>query len=596
MNPIDNAMKRYGIVSLLSTISAIAVLCYLDKPASSITLLMLPFFFKAWILFPRSKSKRFYIYNGVFSLLFALSTAIGRKLDFDLPIRGGNLFLLTLGLFCAFYPIISIITKKLESYKAKGSENKSFRQLCFLFISLSWLAGYLAVFPGIYTNDAPFWYRCFSDSACPITADYSLVYMGFFYVFVRGGKVFFDNYECGLAVFIAIQSIFILWGIYKILSFVQNIMGNRACLFTTLFFSVVPTHMLMAMQTAQGAPFMVCFAMVIIHLYRMITENDDYWSNFKNIGLFILWGIGACILRNNAYYIFVLFLVSILFYIKQTRVCVTVLAVIVFMTIYKGPLLGFIGISKGNDLRESLSMPLQQMACAYVQYPHKMMEEQKTLLEKYIPAKALRKYTSNSGISDVQKGNLNVKLVRESFRDFINLYISIGLKVPVAYLKAAYMQDLGLLYIDKRYQDGRIWHNYIEYISYDLRNPVYINIKRYSLFPLYDKLLGKLFGEKINKDIRYWGDAGDTKVIFSSIPIFSVFCRCSTYFWCLVYFLFFAKYKNYKEDFLYLSMVACFTLSVMFAPVVLYRYFAPVIFVFPVIIAALFGERKRKDK
>lgn len=176
-----------------------------------------------------------FTFTMVFSLLFALSMAIGRKLDFDLPIRGGNLFLLTMGLFCSFYPIVSIITKKLGDYKAEGANNKHFRQACFLFIALSWLAGYLAVYPGIYTNDAPYWYRDFNDPARTVTAAFSPLYTGLFYVFVHGGWYFFGNYESGLAVFIAIQSIFILWGIFKILSFVQNQMGNKACLFTTLF-------------------------------------------------------------------------------------------------------------------------------------------------------------------------------------------------------------------------------------------------------------------------------------------------------------------------------------------------------------------------
>ena len=108
----------------------------------------------------------------------------------------------------------------------------------------------------------------------------------------------------------------------------------------------------------------------------------------------------------------------------------------------------------------------------------------------------------------------------------------------------------------------------------------------------YDKYLGKLFGKKINNNTRYTGGAGETKVKFSSIPVLSVLCRVSTYFWCLVYFLFFAAYKKYKEDFLYLSFVTIFTLSILFGPVILYRYYAPVILAFPVIIASLLGARK----
>lgn len=593
---IRNDLKRFRKVLLLSAISAIAVLSYFDKTFSNsiIALLLCVAFFCVWKHFPFLETKRFYIYNGIFTFLFALSMAIGRKLDFDLPIRGGNLFLSTLGLFCAFYPVVAILTKKLEDYKAEGTEHNRFRQKCFLFIALSWLAGYLAVFPGIYTNDAPYWYRDFDDPARSVSSKWSPVYAGLFYAFVHTGKVLFHNYECGLALFTAMQSVFILVWIRKILIFIQSRMGNTACILTTLFFVLVPTHLLMAMQTAQGAPFMVCFAMVMIHLHRMVVERDEYWQNYKNYVAFIIWSIGACLLRNNAYYVFVLFLICVPLYHKEYRkkLLFTIATVIAVTTIYNGPILDIAGVSKGTSLQESLSMPLQQMACVYVQYPHKLTWEQKKQLEQYVPPKALKQYSNDASISDVQKGNLNLELVRQDFSQFISLYINIGINAPIAYLKAAYMQNLGMFYIDKRYQDTRIWHNLIDYISYDMRNPVYIKIERTSWFPLYDKYLGKLFGKKVNKNTLYTGGASETEVDFSSIPVLSIFCRVSTYFWCLVYFLIFAAYKKYKEDFLYLSFAALFTLSVIFGPVILYRYYAPVIFAFPVIIAALFGTRK----
>lgn len=282
---VKDRMIQFSIVSLLSAISSIAVLYYLDKSFSFFIFLMWASFFKVWASFPQSETKRFYIYNVIFSILFAFCTVIGKELDFNLHSQRVSVFLLTIGLFCVLFPITTIISKNLGEYKAVGSNNKNFRKVCFLFIALSWLAGYLAVFPGIYVNDAPFWYREFDDPAISVCSKWSPVYAGLFYVFVHTGKSFFNNYECGFGLFIAIQSIFILFGIQKILKFIQNRMGNTACFFTTLFFGLVPTHMLMAMQTAQDTPFMVCFAMIIIHLNRMVVEGEEYWQNKKTMVL-----------------------------------------------------------------------------------------------------------------------------------------------------------------------------------------------------------------------------------------------------------------------------------------------------------------------
>jgi hypothetical protein len=604
MNSLVDNKKKF-VLFLLSFISAIAVGQYLENPSfhnqsSGLFVLFLwGCFFRVWKFCLEKWSNSFFIYNGLFSFLFSACTVVGRKLDMSLPIKGVLFYLLIFGLFFAVFPVVTLISLKLENYKANNSDNYGLRRCCFWVIAAGWVLGYLAVFPGVYATDAFTWYLEFDDPTRTVSSQWSPVYAFLFYQFVHAGYVMFNNYEYGFAVFIAIQSIFVLFfGVKQVLSFVQNRMGDTACVLTTLFFTLVPTHMIMTMHAAQGTPFMVCFAIVLMHLYRMIDERDEYWCNFKNYGSFIFWGICGCIFRNNAYYVFILMLVSTLFVNNsiRKRLFLTILTVVVLMTFYKGPLLDLAGVSKGTALREALSMPLQQMACAYVQYSHKMTKEQKALLEKYVPPKALNQYPRDSGISDVQKRNLNLNLVREDFKKFIKLYINIGINSPVAYLKAAYMQNLGLLYIDKQYQDTRIWHNYLDYVNYDGRKSNYIIVERKSLFPAYERVLSKLFGRLKFKNVVYFGYAGHTSAVFSSIPILSIFCRASSYFWCLFYFLLFAAYKKYREDFLYLSFAAIFTLSVIFSPVVLYRYYAPVVFAFPVIIAALLGTRKNELK
>lgn len=600
---IGNKTIKSCFVLLLSALSAIAVLYYVENPTiketsfSAILFIIWAAFYKAWKFFPRFESKAFYIYNGIFCFLFSLCTTTGRQLDNNLPIRKVELVLLTLGLFFAFFPVVSIITKRLEEFKAVGSNNYSLRKTCFLLIACSWFLGYLAVFPGVYATDAFTWYREFHDPSVPVSSQWSPVYAGIFYLFVHTGKVLFNNYEYGFALFIAIQSLIVLFfGVKEILLFVQARAGDVACILTTIFLILVPTHMIMTMHAAQGTPFMVCFTMVLIHLHRMKTEGDDYWQYYVNYGAFLAWGVACCVLRNNAYYVFLAFLVCLYFVQSRNkkRIFLGVITILVFATIYKGPLLDFFGVTKGTALKEALNMPLQQMACAYLQKPPKISDNHKKLLEKFIPVKALKEYSRYTGISDYRKSNLNIKLVRNNLGEFFKLYVKIGLEAPDAYLKAAYLQNLGMLYIDKKYQDTRIWHSYLDYVNYDARKKTayYIIIERHSLFPAYEKLLSYLYGRLNNKKINYWGFAGQAPAFFTSVPILNVFCRASTYFWCLIYFLFFAAYKKYKEDFLYLALVVCFTLSVMFGPVILYRYYAPVMFAFPVIIAALFGDRK----
>lgn len=590
--PIQNYLAPF--LAILATITASR---YLEGPVTSgkgssiIMVLLFSFFLSCWNHFPRHKKYTFYLFNAVFVILFSVSIAVGQKLDLDIPFDAEKILKLTTGFFMAFFPVMCIASNFLDNYQASSLDNRNLSKkayrLGFIFVVICWTLGYLASFPGIYAVDAMTWYLEFSTPSIPVSSQWSPIYAGLFYLFVHTGKVLFGNYECGLAIFIGIQSLLILWVIKKILIFVQNSLGNIACIIASLFFALVPTHAIMSMQTLQGAPFMACFAMMMIHLSRMVREGEEYWKCRKNRIAFILWGVGSCVLRNNAYYAFIAFIMFTLFYQRGLRLklFLSIASILVITMIYKGPVLDMLGVSKGTALRESLSMPLQQMACVYTKFPEKLTQTQKEALESYITSDALNSYNAQPEISDVLKSNINIARVQHKFKGFVKLYMAIGLRAPYAYLQAAYMKNIGLLYVDKAYPDPRMWHPYLNYASYDLKNPQYIKIRRLSLFPQYNKLLGKLFGYSEN------GYGGDITTIFSSIPLFSILCRVSTYFWCSVYFTLYVLYKKQRDSLVYLGMVICFTLTILLGPVIMYRYYAPVVFAFPVIVAALFGNR-----
>ena len=141
------------------------------------------------------------------------------------------------------------------------------------------------------------------------------------------------------------------------------------------------------------------------------------------------------------------------------------------------------------------------------------------------------------------------------------------------------MQDLGLIYIDKSYPDPRMWHPYLNYASYDLHNDAYITIKRESLFPAYNELLGKLFGYAPS------GYGGDVVTVFSDIPVLGLLCRVSLYFWIIVFLVFYGIRMKQKGLLFLLGLCIMFTLTIVLSPVIMYRYYAPVVFGIPIVIA-----------
>lgn len=593
----DRGTRLKGIICIIiaALLGALGISIYweesLQQSTASSILTLLIFALLVWIWRKYYNIKipiRMKVWFALFTEILCLSMFMGKNIDSTIQYSVRELLVFSVLFFIGIYPIIIIIVSRIDSiknYKIEKVDNKK-RILFFIPIVILWLLGYLAAFPGIYAMDAMTWYYQYSNPAVVVSAQWSPVYSGLFYTFVHFGEVYLHSAEAGLAIFIALQMLFILKVIWDILKFMNSRFGFAGCLVTSVFFSLVPTHMIIALQTVQGAPFMACFALFVIYLGKILATPESFWDSKKNIVFFILLGFLLCVLRNNAYYAVIVFLVFTICYKKQYRrkLIISLIAIIGISSIYKGPVLDYMHVEKGPSMQEMLSMPLQQMAYVYTYLPEKLTEDQKQLLTTYIPKEDLKKYPDNMESSDNVKRNFNVPLLQKNPKEFAKLYLAIGMKSPLSYISAAYWQDAGLLYLDKKYPDPQMWHPFINYASYEKLPKQFLIIKRHSILPAYNKLLGTLFGYALD------GYGGNVRTEFSSIPFLGVFCRVSTYFWSLLFMSVYALYKKWKEKFLVLGFYLIFTLTIIVGPVVLYRYYAPVVFSFPVLFAIIFSK------
>ena len=585
-----------GVLSIAGGVSVGAYLenTYITKSASSfIIVLFSGLLFCVWKKIPVNESRRYYVLNTIYAIGFSFFMVYGQSLDYCSFDGFKEMLLMGTGMSAAIIPIVMLIselTRQVLDHEIV--KNRKYLRNTFIAVAFAWLLGYMAAFPGIYAVDAMTWYLEFSDPSFPVSSQWSPVYAGLFYLFVETGKNLLGSFGAGLAVFMAIQTGFLLYIVWRILIYVFDLGGNRAVIVTGAFFALIPTHIIMAVQTVQGAPFMGCFAMIIMHLCKAVANPEEYWSNRRNMAAFIMWNIAACILRNNAYYALLLFLLFVPFYTKGSRLklLASLLVILVAANVYKGPLLDMFGVTKGTALREMMSMPLQQMACVYTEHTDEITDEQRKELERYVNREVLQTYEMYPSISDTIKANLDVDFVQDDLLRFAKLYLMMGVEAPEGYIKAAYMQNLGLCFIDKAYPDPRMWHPYLNYASYKHPNGEYINIERHSLFPLYDKILGKLFGYA---EFRY---GGDVETVFTSVPILSVFCRASTYFWLVLYLAIAVIIKRKTENIIPIGLILCFTFTIIIGPVIMYRYYAPVIFSMPVLLSHLLNSAAVESK
>lgn len=601
-----SGMAKTALIVVLSLIGALGILLFGTNGFSTFSVVVLVSSFVALPIFVRMykqvipvlADKRLTGFAGWFSLLFALFLVAGAVLDGPSNLASPLFALSVISLSFSTFPCAAFIMA-FAGTAAHASKPRLLNRvfaLCFVTVVICWLLGWLAAFPGAYVQDAPFWYLEFDDPSIGISSQWSPVYAGLFYTFTSCANDFLGWRGYGLAVFTALQMLLLLYSAFKVMRFTGNECGDVACILVALFYTLVPTHMIMAVSTLQGAPYMACIAMVTLHFARMALYGDVYWANIRNPLACVGWCVLGGIVRNNM--LFALLAVCILlplFKSWRKQIGAILVASVIGISLYSGPVLDATGVVKGSSTREMASLPLQQLAYVYNYCPDKLNQEQRDKLLSFVTKDGLESYRTFPSISDALKASFDVKSFKANRLRFCSLYLEVGMRAPLEYLKAFYLQDLGLLYLGKAYPDPRIWHHYLNYAGYGqeitMLNQGYIVIERHSLFPAYDELLKDLFGHDPSGIDNSEGDSP----AFSSIPLFASACRVSTYFWILVFLSFFGFFRKWRIEFLPLGLLLGVSATVLLAPLILYRYYAAVVFSIPVLLVMVFRTHRKTD-
>lgn len=577
---------------LFATLATIGLFGYISIGSENISASFLLVIAFICLYFAWTKSihddKRTVLFFYSFSLIFSFFTVFGKHLDLSTDTSNLSLLATSFLLSFLFYPCISFVVKALnKNISAKKSViTKKTLLLSFLFVALSWFMVYLAVFPGIWANDAGYWYAEF-DGLKSLSSQWSLPYAGIFYAFLKSSLLLTGDFTVGMAIFTTLQMSFLLFVTYKMLALVGK-KGNKALLIISTIFLALPTHALVATQSAQGAILMGVLVLFILQLYKILTTNKATLGDFIKLGLLAIIG---CLFRNNMLYVLVLFVATLFFFWKKLSVKELILTLsvsILLIFAYNGPFMNLIGASNNSAIREILGIPAQQISRVYSFENDNLSNEDKEEISSYIKEENMLHYPIDQSISDTAKWGLDTAKISSSPIDFALLYTKLGLRYPSQYFSAFMMNDLGLIYIDKQYPDGRMWHNYL---AYDNIFATY-NIDatpRITLFPQYDNLLKWLFGANDGYTL-----SGEVKAHFSTVPILASLFRASTYFWLILFIVIYYIYQRNILGILIGVLFISFLITIILSPVILYRYCAPIIFVVPLLLIPVFTKQSEQ--
>lgn len=547
------------------------------------------FIFFALFLFTFSKikilKKGYTVFSIIFSVFLSLVLIIGSQLEFYSEIIWSFATLIKIiALSVSIFPLNYLLLKYVDKFKIQKSDNINYKKIfviTFLIILFFNFLVFLALYPGEYGYDAGFQIMEILEKDVQITSHFSLLFSFILAKVVNLGKVLFGSYQVGFGIYCFLQMTFLSYVATKITVFCVKRIPNKIIYFiNVLFFSFFPLYTLMSISAAQDSVFAGLFCLIILNVIELI-ENKDYWKNkLKPISLGILIFL-LCLIRNNGFYCILISIPFIFLACKNKKVVVLLIFIIPLFAykIYSGPVFNILGVTKTDTFREMLSIPSQQFARVY-NYNLKVFskEELKQLKKFYPQIDDFKYYTYRQSIADPTKSVLNNKYVKSNLKDYISLWTSNGVKDPENYVEAFLLNSLGFWYPNKNYNDYRMYHPYIEIEMMDAAkwNPRYVQIKRESKFPIYEKILNITIG----------------KNAWKRIPVISTIFTTGTYFIIFIFlFLLTILRRNFKYM-LPISIILGLYATLFLSPVALFRYCFPIIMVSPLMINLILYQKK----
>lgn len=547
------------------------------------------FIFFALFLFTFSKikilKKGYTVFSIIFSVFLSLVLIIGSQLEFYSEIIWSFATLIKIiALSVSIFPLNYLLLKYVDKFKIQKSDNINYKKIfviTFLIILFFNFLVFLALYPGEYGYDAGFQIMEILEKDVQITSHFSLLFSFILAKVVNLGKVLFGSYQVGFGIYCFLQMTFLSYVATKITVFCVKRIPNKIIYFiNVLFFSFFPLYTLMSISAAQDSVFAGLFCLIILNVIELI-ENKDYWKNkLKPISLGILIFL-LCLIRNNGFYCILISIPFIFLACKNKKVVVLLIFIIPLFAykIYSGPVFNILGVIKTDTFREMLSIPSQQFARVYNYNLKVFSKEELNQLKKFYPQiDDFKYYTYRQSIADPTKSVLNNKYVKSNLKDYISLWTSNGVKDPENYVEAFLLNSLGFWYPNKNYNDDRMYHPYIEIEMMDAAkwNPRYVQIKRESKFPIYEKILNITIG----------------KNAWKRIPVISTIFTTGTYFIIFIFlFLLTILRRNFKYM-LPISIILGLYATLFLSPVALFRYCFPIIMVSPLMINLILYQKK----
>lgn len=328
---------------------------------------------------------------------------------------------------------------------------RSHTALCaFLACMAGWLPYYLYQYPGIMTPDSINQLEQILG-VVPYSNHHPWIHTLVFGFFYHLGFALTNNMVIAVSVYTLFQMC-LLAG--SVAFFISTLRAHRIrpfiLILITAFYALIPYHAVFSVTVWKDIPFAAAVLFFSCSILRLSVQEKICP---KNLCVFTISGVMICLFRSNGWYAFLLAVPFLLFGFrhKARSVYPPLFTILLLAAVVRYPVMRAFHVEP-PDFIESVCIPMQQIT-AVICNDRALTEEELSLIEEVVDLTYIHELYNPTFADNIKElvraGNQDYLVAHK--KEFLKLWVELGLRYPGDYLTAYVNQTYGYWYPDSFY-------------------------------------------------------------------------------------------------------------------------------------------------
>ena len=385
--------------------------------------------------------------------MYALFYALGWQMEHRHTCASTNTLIQAGLLTLIFMPILAVLLFAAERVGNKEVSEKGFSTIrAFGLILFSYSLMFMLVYPGILSYDSP--YQLMQVQSGEYSTHHPLLHT-LMLRFFSDIRVVVGSFRSGIALYTIMQMVLLAFFFAQTCASISRFSGRKAAMASLVFFSIHPMHMVFSTIATKDVLFAGAFVWMMALTIEIAGQKQNIRWNWKCVALMIS-GVFSCLMRNNMIYAVAVWIVLMIVFGRRYMRRMIILAVSIFcLASGFNRILVWATEAEKGDMREMLSLPVQQIARLCDRAPQRIESDERAKIAAAFDA-GIAWSDYEPTLSDPIKERMHTDRILEDATGYARLYMTLAKRCPDVFLDAAVELTSPFFYPYGRYDRVRL--------------------------------------------------------------------------------------------------------------------------------------------